>query len=249
MPPAAASAIEISTLSILFEFDDNPDRPVVAIEVDGRNPFEQVADGWTGFDPADMFGPERPLQPRDPTRRIAIYRCSCGEPGCGVIAPLVVRSSDGRRVSWTDFRRYTGVFNGPVADDAARYKGDSWGLPAIHFDAAQYTDEVRRAAADRSWETPRRLTARLVEEQLRAVGFTLLPDLGLDWVSPAWQADGVELGFWPANRAPSRGQRRVLLHIPTRHADPRDAARYVIDRLLHAPSGELIREFDRMGDS
>ncbi|MGZ0149556.1 hypothetical protein ACXJJ3_21000 [Kribbella sp. WER1] len=67
--------------------DDRPDWPVMEIRVNGANPFEAVAPDWRGFDPADILGP---LVPVEGGRRVAVYRCSCGEPGCGVIAPHIV---------------------------------------------------------------------------------------------------------------------------------------------------------------
>src|SRR5438874_1505480 len=98
-------------LTLVIEVrDDGPDWPVVGIRVNGKNPFAQVAKDWLGFDPAVMLGPDSPLVPGDAGRRVAVYRCFCGEAGCGVIAPYVVASPDRTRISWVDFRDYTGVF-------------------------------------------------------------------------------------------------------------------------------------------
>ena len=95
----------LSVLSLQFQvLDDRPGWPVVQVLVDGRDPFAEVAPDWRGFDPAKMLGPHCPLLPVDLGRRVAVYRCSCGEAGCGVIAPVIVPSPDGRRVSWVDFR-------------------------------------------------------------------------------------------------------------------------------------------------
>jgi hypothetical protein len=66
-------------------------------------------------------------------------------------------------------------------------------IPDLHFDREQYVAEVRRAVADRSWETPRRVTARLVADGLRTRGVILPPDLELRWVEPA--GDGVRISF------------------------------------------------------
>jgi hypothetical protein len=90
----------LSVLSLRFEVvDDRPDWPVVRVLVDGRDPFAAVAPGWRGFDPAEILGPDSPLLPADQGRRVAVYCCSCGEPGCGVIAPVIFPSPDGRRVA------------------------------------------------------------------------------------------------------------------------------------------------------
>ena len=81
----------LSSLSLQFEVvDGRPDWPVVRVLVDGQDPFAAVAPGWRGFDPAKMLGPRSPLLPADQGRRVAVYCCSCGEPGCGVIAPVIV---------------------------------------------------------------------------------------------------------------------------------------------------------------
>jgi hypothetical protein len=118
-----------------------------------------------------------------------MYRCSCGEAGCGVTAPYIVGSPDRSRISWVDFRDYVGVFAGPLAPGSADHEGRPCEPLDFHFDRAQYLAEVRQATADRSWETLRRQTARLPEEKLRPV----LPTL--DWVSPAWRAEGVEISL------------------------------------------------------
>lgn len=202
-------------LTLEFEVpDDRPDSPVVTIRVNGRDPFGQ--DGWQGFDPAEILGDGSPLVPGDNGHRAAVYRCSCGEPGCGVIAPYIVASPDRRRISWVDFRDYTGVFTHPLAPESANYEGRPWGLPDLHFDRDQYLTEVRRATNDRSWETPRRLTARLLEERLR-------PMPALEWVTPAWQAEGVVLSV------EQHGQ--LLLHLTSSEQDPARAAADMARRL------------------
>ncbi len=160
--------MRVSVLTLGLEVVDNrPDWPVVSISVDGKNPFEQVAKEWRGFDPGEILGAGSPLVPDDGGRRVAVYRCSCGEAGCGVIAPYVVPSPDRTSISWVDFRDYTGVFMHPVSLTAADHEGRPWDLPDIHFDRGQYLSEVRRVTSDRSWETPRRRTARLLDEHLR----------------------------------------------------------------------------------
>jgi hypothetical protein len=173
VPPNAARMSDapmadtgISVLALEFEvLDDRPDWPVLTVRVDGKDPFAKVAKDWQGFDPGKMLGPYSPLVPSDNGRRVAVYRCSCGEPGCGVIARFIVASSDGKRVSWVDFRDYVGGFVGPVTQDVEDCDGKLWKLPAIHFDRDQYIAEVERASNDRSWETPRRQTARLLQER------------------------------------------------------------------------------------
>jgi hypothetical protein len=79
--------------------------PVVAIRIDGERAFEKVAKEWQGFDPGKILGVPSPLVPDEAGRRVAVYRCSCGESGCGVIAPFILGSPDRERISWVDLPR------------------------------------------------------------------------------------------------------------------------------------------------
>lgn len=186
-PTAARN--HLSVLTLAFEVvNERPDWPVVSILVDGTDPFAAVAPDWRGFDPESLPGPDSPLLPVDGGRRVAVCTCSCGEAGCGVIAPVIVASPDGRRVSWVDPRDYTGVFGQPLAASVGQHDGKPWDLPDLHFDREQYVAEVRRASEDRSWETARRQTARLLYELLKPEVPVLPPDLPLSWVSPSRSA-------------------------------------------------------------
>lgn len=233
----------LSTLSLQFEVvDDRPDWPVVRVLVDGQDPFAAVAPGWRGFDPAKMLGPRSPLLPADQGRRVAVYCCSCGEPGCGVIAPVIVPSPDRRRVSWTDFRNYVGVFVGPVRSVGGG-EGRPWDLPDLHFGREQYVAEIERASRDRSWETDRRRTARLVYERLEPLGLVLPPDLGLAWVSPAWSEDGVTLMFQRLIRAPLFEVLQQMLRLTSTLADPDQAAEDMAQRLLSTSPDDWVDSF------
>lgn len=146
------------------------DWPLLTVLVDGVDVIG-AAVRFLGFDPDDILGGDQPLLPATPPRRVAVYRCSCGEPGCGVAACLVTASPG--MVTWADFRDVTGVYNGPVADDDAvdddaPDEGAPLPIEDIHFAADQYHAEVSRAATDRRWETPRRRAARLVRARLIA---------------------------------------------------------------------------------
>ena len=214
--------MRFSVLTLSFEIVDNrPDWPVLSISVDGKNPFAQVAKEWRGFDPGEILGTGTPLVPDDAGHRVAVYRCSCGEAGCGVIAPYVVPSPDHTRISWVDFRDYTGVFMRPLSPSAANHEGLPWELPDIDFDREQYLAEVRRITNDRSWETPRRQTARLLEELLRSM--ELVPHL--QWVSPDWRGDGTTLSFEHHNR-------QQLLRLNSTETDPTRAANDMAQQLL-----------------
>ncbi len=234
----------LSVLSLRFQIIDNrPDWPVVSVLVDGQDPFAAATPGWRGFDPEKMLGPDSPLLPADLGRRVAVYCCSCGEPGCGVIAPVIVPSPDGRRVSWVDFRDYVGVFAGPVTDSVDDDDGRPWDLPDLHFDRQQYVAEIERASRDRSWETGRRRTARLLYERLNPLGLILLPDLGLAWAAPAWNEDGVALMFQHIIRAPRFEIRQQMLRLTSTLDDPDQAAEDMGQRLLSTPPDDWPGSF------
>lgn len=240
---SAPAALSVLSLQVQV-LDDRPaDRPVVTILVDGAPPFEGVAPGWRGFDPDDLIGADSPLLPPDHGRRTALLTCSCGIGGCGVIAPYVVPSPDGRRVSWVDFRDYVGVFDQPVARGSEDHEGHPWDLPDLHFDRAQYAAEVARATADRSWETPRRTVSRLVRERVAGSGDVLPDGLALRWVVPAWDdEDGLLVGLGLV--LPSGGVRPdgPTLRVPLTDADPGRAADDVVERLRGRPLDELVRD-------
>lgn len=233
----------LSVLSLRFEVvHDRTDWPVVRVLADGLDPFAAAAPGWRGFDPAEMLGPRSPLLPVDQGRRVAVYCCSCGIPGCGVIAPVIVPSPDGHRVSWVDFRDYVGVFLGPVRSVGGD-EGIPWDLPDLHFDREQYVAEIERASRDGSWETDRRRTARLVYERLEPLGLVLPPDLTLAWAEPAWREDGVALMFQRLIRAPRSGVRQQMLRLTSSLDDPDQAAEDMVRRLLSTSPEDWMDSF------
>jgi hypothetical protein len=234
----------LSLLTLRFDvLDDRPDWPVVTILVDSEEPFRSVAAGWRGFDPAQILGEDSPLKPADAGRRVAVSMCSCGIAGCGVIAPMIVASPDGRRVSWVDFRNYTGVFDRPIADEPGT-QGRLWNLPDIHFDRRQYLEEVDRATADLSWETRRRATARLLERRLREVAPTLPPGLRLTWVAPHWGTNGVLLSYFePFDYRFRTRLVQVLLRLTSDETDPADAAADMLTRFLAVAPEDRARVF------
>jgi hypothetical protein len=244
MNDVSRPAGRLSVLTLRFDVpDDNPDWPVPTIVVDGENPFHLVAKNWRGFDPAQILGEGSPLTPTDGGRRVAVTTCSCGIAGCGVIAPVVVASPDGRRISWVDFRDFTGVFDGPIADSHDE-EGQPWRLPDLHFDREQYLAEVERATRDWSWETDRRATARLLGKQLRELGAELPPDLKLRWAAPPWGADGVELSFERPYDGSSRFEgAQALLRLTSARPDPVEAAADMLAQFLAVAPEERAHVF------
>jgi hypothetical protein len=128
-----------------------PDALVVRILVDGEEAFARTAArAYMGFNAAEILDPDvAPLLPAEPARRIAVYRCCCGEPGCGCVAPLI--REHGGYVAWSDFRDYTGVYDEPAAE-ANPGGGIPLPFPDAAFDAVRYRAEVDRATADRWWD-------------------------------------------------------------------------------------------------
>lgn len=79
------------------------DQPKVVILVQGHDVFGLL--GLIGFAPSELFCLTRPLVPTDPAQRIAVYRCNCGQGGCGCIAPLIKRVGAPRCVPMTERAR------------------------------------------------------------------------------------------------------------------------------------------------
>ena len=233
----------VSTLQLQFlVLDGQPDWPVVQILVDGREAFVDRLPEWRGFDPADMLGDRSPLLPVDQGRRVAVYRCSCGVAGCGVIAPVIMPSPDGQRVSWVDFRDYTGVFTAPTASDSHRFGGKPWPIQDLHFGRGQYIAAIKRASGDRSWETPRRVTARLVADELRARHVILPPDLRLRRVAPAREGNGVTLSF-ENSRSGGESSVQQALSLTSQHSEPELAVQDILHQLQAVPVSEWSSRF------
>jgi len=234
----------VSLLNLEIHPHENPDWPVVRIVVNGTDPFETLAPGWLGFDPDEILGSRSPLLPGTDDRRIAVYRCSCGEAGCGVIAPMITQTGDETYILWRDFRNYTGEFFrprpiNPGADLAGL--GRRWSIPDLRFDTRQYVEEIARVSQNRTWETPRRQTARLLHDQLTPLALSLPPDLPLRGVVPAWEGDGIVLQFGHEHADGRLDQEE--LRLTSTHNDPVDAALDMADQLRSIPPKEWHHRF------
>jgi len=202
-------------LSLRVDEWEAPDWPVVTILVDGRELTDVVGGrSFVGFDPDQILSDEEPLVPGVLPERIAVYRCHCGEPGCGCLAPLIIRR--GSEILWRDARDYTGVFVKPSLDRPPTATGTRLRMPELRFDAAQYEAEVRRAAQDRSWETDRRATARLLRSMLGESESLLGAGYGLQWVVPERNAVPT---FSVSLLDPSRVQVVVEVEAPAQDPD------------------------------
>jgi hypothetical protein len=232
----------LSVLSVQFEVvdDDHPDYPVVRFLADSRDPFAVTAPGSLGYDPTKILGPRSPLLPIDQGRRVALYYCPSD--GWNVIAPMIVPSADGRRVSWVDFRD-PGFFAGPIEPIDGAEGGQPWNLPDLHFDREQYVAEIKRASAYESWETDRRRTARLLHERLQPLKLVLPPDLGLVWTATPGREHGVTLMFQRISRADRTQIRQQMLRLTSTLDDPDQAAQDLAQQLLSVSPDDWADSF------
>jgi len=158
-----------------------------------------------------------------------------------VIAPVILLSPDGRRVSWVDFRDPGYFVDLEPVDDVEG--GRPWDLPDLHFDRELYIAEIERASAYESWETDRRRTARLLYERLQPLGLVLPPDLSLHSTGTAGREDGVNLIFLRITRADRITVRQQLLRLTSTLDDPDQAAEDMAQQLLSVAPDDWVGSF------
>ncbi len=126
--------------------------PVLKILVDSSEKLAGRGHQYTGWHPADILGPDSPLLPAEPARRVALYVDAAGGSVAGCLAAYVKAFGD--HVAWADFRRFEGVYHAPAIQP--KPDGGDWrigiGIVPPVFDAAQYRAEVHRASTERAWE-------------------------------------------------------------------------------------------------
>lgn len=242
-PQPASGHVSVLKLDVIG--GENPDWPQVRILIDGHDLFGVVAPGWLGFDPDDILGvPTSPLLPEVGDHRVAVHRCSCGEAGCGVIAPVISLSRDGRFVVWRDFKDYTGVFVRPTTSypNVDVIPCRQWNVPDLRFEREQYAAAIATASQDRSWETPRRQTARLMHEQLSRRHLMLPPDLPLQAVFPEWEGDGFIVRFGVEFEDSTVHLEDLRLN-GADDQDPAGGAQQMADQLRSTPPKDWLRVF------
>ncbi|MFE3501841.1 hypothetical protein [Kitasatospora sp. NPDC059160] len=121
----------------------------MSTHVDGGPPY-------AGVGPRYLLSPDGPLQAREgsheASHEVRLAWAGCGyEKCCGALYVTVGR--DGEQVVWSGWR-----------NSASR----DVDLPELRFAAGPYEAEVRRAEADRAWETTTGAVARLLEARLRS---------------------------------------------------------------------------------
>jgi hypothetical protein len=199
-----------------------------------------------GFYPDEILGREMPLLPTVRPRRVAVYRCTCGVPGCSSLAPLIAREDN--RIRWTDFRTYVGTFDGPISEDDDLSDGRRSEVEPLTFDATQYLDEVRRASDDHSWETPDRRAARLVREFLEdSPNLISVHGLTLDGAYASPRRGGeISVSFWDNDHHyVQRPYSQLSMTFPATSGDPEDRAEVIIERLKSLDIGAWAVSYDR----
>jgi hypothetical protein len=226
--------------------------PVATILIDGEDLFYRShSNGFVGFDPDEILGPDQPLLPVEPARRVAVYQCSCGEPGCGVVAPII--SGTDAEIRWSDFRDFTGEFDGPIPDEEPE-EGSPLPIPEIIFDATQYAREVGRATADRNWETPTRTTARFLKEMLKEQTDALTEwGLEIDWVFPAHRdTASVSVSFRDVGyRYVEKPCSQIVVTLSAKPGAPTDRATEMMETLLSKAPERWMTAFswDALGNT
>lgn len=195
----------MSTLTL--RVDDGPEEPVLTILVDGRDLHDLDGDNVAHLARVMLDDHDAPLLPADPPRRVTLLVCTCGEPGCGRLDALVSREGD--EVVWEA------------------------GELTFRFDAEPYEAEVRRAMADRSWETPRWTTARLLKAILRErAGELAALGYRFAWAAPSWD-DETTMSV----SVHDAGRRQLVLRMRTPERPPEEWATALVDELLAGPEG------------
>lgn len=203
-------------------------RNEVKILINGQQRLAWVRGrAYQGFHPARLLDPyQSPLRPAQPAARIAVYQCTCGVTGCGCVAPLICQAE--AQVIWSDFRDYTGWYDGPVPDrPPPADAGEPLPLPDVAFDAGPYLAEVDRATTDRWWETPPLLTARLTRGHLDA-GVARLAELGWtrEYLQPAREPGSYHLALKDTD------DNQICLDLTATAGPAEDQARQLADFLL-----------------
>jgi hypothetical protein len=131
---------------------------IVTILIDGVDVLGGDEDryGGLGWSSVDVLTTDSPFLPTSEPRRVALYRCGCGNWEDGNVTALIFER-DGL-VHWTDIRSMGGAFRGPATLDSwvdpTRLADETYveahsqpplGVDDLTFDAVQYRTEIERA--------------------------------------------------------------------------------------------------------
>lgn len=169
----------ISTLTLRHRIpDDWAADPWAEVRplVDGADVLKEVHPEGVAASCREWAGPAEswPLAATAEPRRVVVTAPTCTAGCCGALYVTVRREGD--RVVWDGWENTSDITAVPTD---------------FHFDAGQYDAELRRAAADRSWEEPVDTVARLLAEILAGSGWFEHWGCVLTDVSPRREETGV----------------------------------------------------------
>ena len=217
----------------------DPDFPGVKILVDGQDLLAQPGryGPYRGPWPPALLGDESPFLPVDPPRRILLYmESTTPDPDNGSIT-AIISDADGY-VVWADFRECptdAAIDEDEMVFDHHPSRSTALSIPDLLFDREQYVAEVRRASAERDWESDRWQTAELLQEYLCQA---IRDRLGLsdeDFYpyrsEPADDDSGFLVTFWD-ELVPRHG---LVVALTAGPGTPEERARSMTDALLTTP--------------
>ena len=107
----------------------------VALVVGGDEPLVDLGVGrYIGLEPADLVAQQDLVEPATSPREVTLYRCDCGELGCGAVVARCYRVED--HVVWDQF----GAGNPPPRS----LTGPQPSPDALIFDAEKYLAAMSR---------------------------------------------------------------------------------------------------------
>lgn len=109
----------------------------VALLIDGEEALASLGSGgYIGLPPHDLFVQEALIEPSTEPREVLLYRCDCGETGCGAVVARCYRQGD--EVVWDRFDSG----NPPPVDLTAPRPAED----ALTFAAEEYEAFVSRVS-------------------------------------------------------------------------------------------------------
>ncbi|MEU0189364.1 hypothetical protein ABZ250_05800 [Streptomyces afghaniensis] len=187
--------------------------------IDGRDVLAEIHPGGvSSCSRREWFGPAEgwPLAALEEPRCVELSNNDCYTGCCGGVFVTIHRRGD--RVVWSSWQN-TNDIRVPVP-------------AAVHFDAAQYDAELKRAVADTGWEEPVDTAARLVTRELVHSGWFERWDCVADQVEPRREEPaGVEVYFSSRRKTSPHGVRFSFDLPVTRDVPAEEQVRRFIDRI------------------
>jgi len=188
--------------------------------------------------PPALLGSDSPLIPSDPPVRVSLYFEGSMDPDEGMITAII--RADERHVIWADFRECpadTAVEPDKMIFELRPARSTALSMLDLVFEREQYLAEVRRAIADREWESDPWRTALLLDEYLGAAIRARLEQTAADFYPYyAEPADGDDPRFlvtlWNCE-FPEQG---VVVVLNAGPGTPEQRARSMTDTLMAMPS-------------